>query len=474
METQLWAGFARTDITPVTGNIPLAGYGAVQFRIAARTLDQLRCHAVALGNGSKPEAVTMTADLVNMPEELYKNCAAAVAEKLGIPAERVMIGGTHTHSGPSIDSVEFDSIKAYRELLVTRLAEVAVRAAADMKPAKISYGSMEVGHEGGRLNFTRHYLMAKIEDKDKADREVHEVGDNFGDIYASDRAHYCYVAHTEEADHTMQLVRFEREGADDIVLINFQAHATVTGGFNKLNMSADFPGAIVTQAEKLIPGIKCVYLQGACGNLNWKSRMVEETIPGITMDFHSDVTAYSTALAYHVQLILEKHMQASGKGGFDVIHDEPVYTYDHADDSRVEDAKLCREQHEKYGRTPEVTAFCRKMGFNSVYHAAAAIRKATAPAGNSFRMNALRFGDCAMITAPVEMFNATGMDIKARSPFAQTLVKGYSCGSRSYLPNAASPKECYERNVCVFASGVAEQAADHYVELLQELKKREQ
>ncbi len=473
METQLWAGFARTDITPETGYIPLSGYGAVQFRIAARILDHLHCHAVAVGNGSKPEAITLTLDLINMEDYLYKRYAAAVAARIGIPEDHVMVGATHSHSGPALGYDGFPTMYEYRDFLEPLLVEAAVRAVADMKPAKISYGAMEVGREGVRFNYIRHYLMTKREDKDKADRVLQEVGDNFGMQYASDKS-YCYVGHTEEADPMMQLLRFEREGADDIVLINFQAHATVTGGVSRLDLSADFPGVTVAQAEKLIPGIKCVYLQGACGNINYMSRLSEEYVPGITMRQNSDVTAYSTVLAYHVKEILNKHMQDSVRGGFDMIHDEPFYPYDHEDDAKLEEAKLCSAEHEKYGRTPEVTAMCMRMGFNSVYHAEATIRKAAAPEGYPFRMNALRFGDCAMVTAPVEMFNTTGMDIKARSPFAQTLVKGYSCGARSYLPSANAPQTCYERNIANYAPGVAEQAADHYVELLQELKKREQ
>ena len=473
MSKQLWAGFARTDITPQTGNIPLAGYGAVQFRIAARILDDLRCHAVAIGSDGKLECVMMTLDVVNLSEPLYVRYAEAVGARLGIPAERVLIGATHTHSGPAVRDGEFEAIVEYQNYLEKVLPELAFRAVKDMKPAKVSYGSMEVGHEGARFNFTRHYLMTKIEDRDKADREELEVGDNFGNQYAQDKAHYCYVGHTEEADHQMQLVKLSREGDDDIVLINFQAHATVTGGVKKLDMSSDFPGAVVRQAEKLIPGIKCVYLQGACGNLNPKTRMEEEAIPGITMNLRADVNAYGAALAYYAQLILEKHMTDSVRDDFDILHAEPVYAFDHEDDSRVKDAQIIKEAHSKYGRTPEVDALCLKLGFNSVYHANACIRKVSADPEGSFRMNALRFGDCAMITAPVEMFNTTGMAIKAGSPYPVTLIKGYSCGGRSYLPSANAPLACYERNVCVFASGTAEKAADKYVELLNELKARE-
>lgn len=48
----LFAGFARENITPAIGGIPLAGYGITHLRPAARVLDPIYVNTVALQGAS--------------------------------------------------------------------------------------------------------------------------------------------------------------------------------------------------------------------------------------------------------------------------------------------------------------------------------------------------------------------------------------------------------------------------------------
>ncbi len=54
-------------------------------------------------------------------------------------------------------------------------------------------------------------------------------------------------------------------------------------------------------------------------------------------------------------------------------------------------------------------------------------------------IRALRIGEAVLVSAPMEIFSATGLAIRAASPFAMTFVGGYTNGTEGYLP----PAECY-------------------------------
>ena len=49
-------------------------------------------------------------------------------------------------------------------------------------------------------------------------------------------------------------------------------------------------------------------------------------------------------------------------------------------------------------------------------------------------LQAVRIGDLAIATFPFEVFAEIGLEIKAKSPFAQTFTTSLANGSEGYLP----------------------------------------
>jgi neutral ceramidase len=52
----------------------------------------------------------------------------------------------------------------------------------------------------------------------------------------------------------------------------------------------------------------------------------------------------------------------------------------------------------------------------------------------SAELNALRFGDVALVTAPGEIFTETGLEVKRRSPLPRTCYIAYTNGAIGYVP----------------------------------------
>lgn len=476
-EVRMLAGFDRLDITPPNGGIPLEGLGSSLRRRAAVIRDRLYVNTVAFGKGDAVEAVLLTFDWINVKNAHLEEFRAIVAGETGLEPGRILMGGTHTHSAPDIYS-NCEEMQIYIRWVKERLASTVRRAVKDMKPAALSFGRMVVGHEGAWLNFCKHYKMAPMEKRDSwTEADLVDAGDNYGQKYSSDEKHWFYARHEEEADHEMQLIRLAREDADDIVLVNFQAHAMITAhgnnpvGMFRNELSSDFPGVTCQAVEKLLPRTRCVYYQGAAGNVNPSTRMGEEGIRGLTYAAR-EPEPYAAVLAYHVKRICEAGLTPSQTDTVRLVKTVLTAESDHSGDHRVPQAQEVWNAFQAAGKqTPEVKELLKKYGFNSPYHAEAIISKSKKPATLEMELNAVRLGDAALITAPCEMFNATGVYIKDHSPFAMTFVKAYSCGSVSYMPSANVCKDCYEWNCARTKPGTAEQVAEEQLRMLNELSK---
>jgi neutral ceramidase len=135
---RLRAGFAKVDFTPPPG-VGLAGNGPDGLRSDGWRL-HLFARALVLEDPSGERLAFVVVDLAHVSASLHREVAARIVAETGIGADRLIIGATHTHSGPS----HFYAEKAYNaqssrvdgydpeveRFLVARIAE-AVRTAAN-------------------------------------------------------------------------------------------------------------------------------------------------------------------------------------------------------------------------------------------------------------------------------------------------------------------------------------------------------
>jgi len=478
MDKKLHAGFARIDITPVKASVPIGGHGATEYRMSARVETPLYANVIALANGDE-HCVYLSLDIIGVrtePLELYR---AAINEATGMPRDRIFICASHTHSGPDLKS-ELPSAVQYREeYLRDRLVEGAKRALADLKPAKLSYGATTAGRPGAWLNHDRHYYSVPVEKRDNYAPEDLVLAVGKLNVWNKDSG-YCPVQHVEEADHSIQLMRFERDAADDIVLVNFAAHSTFADTRLRPCINADHPGELVKRLEELVPDTKCAYFQGCCGNLVPGTQIEEEGIWGVTYPPSSPVkgltcrhvsqSAYGAMTAGYAFKALTQCMKPSETDTLSFVQRTHMGRCDHRRDDLAEKAEQALEVYNREGHTPAASEWCAKFGLGSVYTCGAIVRKSKLPEALPIEVNAIRIGDCAITTLPFEPFSSIGEHIKERSPFAMTFVNGYACGYHCYLPNKTVDPDSYEGSTTIYMPGTDEELEDTLTDMLKELK----
>ncbi len=221
--TKLRAGYGETIVTPPLG-IELSGYGFYLDRRAASVLDDLKARVLYLDDGRTP-LVIAGCDLIGFNVEDSDRIRKAVSKALGIPPERILLGCSHTHTGPATLHLPGlgDPDAAYNATVPALVVEAARRAAADAAEASFAY----------------------------AFEAVEPIGFNRRSNTFDGIDPFLKAAYLTRTDHK-------------ILLVNYACHAVTLG--RSTAVSADWPGAFVREVERR--GHKAVFLQGFCGDID--------------------------------------------------------------------------------------------------------------------------------------------------------------------------------------------------------------
>src|SRR4051794_28878053 len=92
---ELQAGVDVVDITPPVG-LRMSGY--FNERLSTGTHDPLHAKALVLIQGDA-KAAFVACDLIGIPAPIAKKARELAAKRTGIPAEHIVIHGTHSHTG---------------------------------------------------------------------------------------------------------------------------------------------------------------------------------------------------------------------------------------------------------------------------------------------------------------------------------------------------------------------------------------
>jgi hypothetical protein len=175
-------------------------------------------------------------------------------DELSISPDLVTVGGTHNHSQVNYSSSNPVNEQWRNEVLLPQVVASVTEAIADLSPAQMYVGRTETQD----LTFVRRYYLndgSFYEGMNKRDTTV-----NRSDI----------ASHETEADEEIQMIKLTRSGKQDILMINWQSHATIISS-SGTKISSDFVGPLRDKVDTEL-GVLSVFYQGACGNLSPTSR----------------------------------------------------------------------------------------------------------------------------------------------------------------------------------------------------------
>ena len=439
---QLLVGYGRVDITP---DYPVSISGSATDYISEGVLDPIYFTCIALRKGEQTMLIA-TVDLVGSYSAYADMTMTAMSNATGVPEENIIINGTHTHSSVAASSPDKTGISQYQPMLVEWAAEAALAAVNDLAAAEVYYGSTTAeGHA-----FVRHYELS----------DGSYAGPNFGNFNAG-----TIVGHSVDADTTMQLIRFVRADKDkkDIVLMNFPAHATMTGGENML--SADYPGPtrqyIAENTDTLV-----AFFIAAAGNQVPSSRIPEENVS-------KDYQVYGEAMGRIAVEALNNNMTKQENVTLSFARRTFTGKSNKADLDRLPDAMAVEAIWAQVGGrgTSEGKAAAKQYGFDSVYEVTAILNRSKFAETRSMDLSVLSVGDVSFVFAPYEMFASNGAAIRETSPYPMTFIVTCSYDHAGYLPDTRGVEiNCYEAQITKFEYGTAEKLVTEYVDMLTELK----
>lgn len=449
-DNKLQAGFARVNITPPMG-IPIAGYFIDRF--ADGVLDDLEVNALALKHDNKT-VLLITVDHCGLAKVFIDEFKDAINEKTGVDKDAIFVHSTHTHTGPILvpdsDNV---LINEYRVFLCRKVLDCATFALADLKPAKMGYA---IG-QAPNIAFIRRYRM-----KDGSVKT--NPGVNNPDI----------VAPIGEVDERVNVLRFDREGAETLVLANFGDHPDTVGG-NKI--SGDWPTLMRHVFEKAIDNTKCIFFNGAQGDVNHvKVNPTAGDFNDMFNDFDGCSRGYGHA-RYMARVVAGAVMQVYDKVNY-VDVDEIKYvqkTYSIASNMPTEkdDMVLAHKYNDlhKAGKDEEIP-YKAMMLTTVVAEAARLVRLEHGPEAFPMLFSAIKIGNVAMFGIPGEPFTGIGRGVKEVKGYDMIMPCCNTNAKEGYFPmKDAYDEGGYEARGSNYKAGVAEKIIEIANELLTGLNK---
>ncbi len=448
----LKTGYATVNINPMLG---IGVYGYFKPRYAKGFLDDLEASALSLSCGDKP-VLLVSVDLGGIKETLNRRFVKAMAAASGVAEQDIFLTVTHTHTGPLIEpTTMFDAdetlIENYVNFLEMRLVDLAVMAVADMKPTKMGFAQ---GMAPDRIAYIRRYKM-----KDGSTMTCPPINDPNIDHPIG------------TLDQRVNVLRFDREGAESVVILNYGVHAdTVNGEL----ICSDWPGWTRRTVEATL-GAKCMCIVGAQGDVGSTHVNPE---PGDMNDteISFDNEMKSPGMARFVgRALAGTILQVYDKVAYiDVDRVEVMHRIVPVDANvpAPEDLPLAHKYKEYHDADRDDLIPYTAMELTTVVAEALRMCKLeNGPEKFNLDLTGLRIGDVAFLGIPGEPFTGIGVGIKKAEGWSMVLPCCLTNGDAGYFPmQDAYDEGGYEARSSDYAAGVAERIIEGGISLLDQLR----
>ncbi len=412
------AGAARNVITPGLGS-SIAGY--FEERLAQDIHDDLQAKAIVLESEGTSLAIVVC-DLIGVQLETTERAKAIAHDLTGIPADNILITATHTHFGPDthrganvIHGID------YLDWLPGRIADAVRMAQNRLRPARVA-------HCRGRCETEVHNRRYRMRDG--------RVMTNPG---------YLNPEVIESAGPTDPEVGMLVLVGEDLrpiaVLANYALHyvggsSGAAGSVGEtatpvdLSITADYFGAFDRAMQRMAGReVVAVMMNGCCGdinNINVFAPRPEFPHPWYQIERVADVVAAAGYQAWRTVPVRE-YRETVALGA---ACDRFVFRRRTFNEEQIAAAKerLTREHPQD-------------LGDREWLEAHTVVSLSERPVERPTLIQAMRIGDVGLVGLPGEIFVEIGLEIKRRSPLAQTLVGELANDALGYIPAPEAFKE---------------------------------
>jgi len=410
----LRAGAGAVDITPK--EFPMNMPGGHSANMASGVNDPLHSRALVLDDGQSTLAMVVVDNLGAGPDVLGEAKAIAAA-RTGMAIDKMLISSTHTHSGPSAGAGEGSPAPAvaYRKVFVEGVAESIVKAHAALRPAAIGAAAHPLPDEV----FNRRWYLKPGKMPLNPYGKLDTVKMNPGtspDVL--DRP-----AGPTDPDITILSVQ-DAKRKPLALFANYSLH--YVGGAPAGRMSADYFGEfarVMPSRLRTEESFVAMMSNGTSGDINnipfGVIRPPREPFEQIRI-----VAQKAADTAWLAHRKIEKHRADVRLG---MRQREVTLKYRKPTAEQVADASAVVAIKDK--------AAIEKLPRLAQNYARSTIAASERPEETlTVKVQAIRIGDFAVCGIPFETFVETGLELKKRSPFPQTMVIGLANGRHGYLP----------------------------------------
>jgi hypothetical protein len=382
----LEVGVAKIDITPPLG-MPMRGY-ASRKDLSNGIWDPLYAKSIVLDDGNKRVSLVVL-DLISPPPKEVRERIRQKAEK-ELQISTILFLAIHTHAGPDLKPDLPSKKNPWLPTLEKNIYEVINNAVSSKSPVtvEIGYGSVDISYDRRVVNPNGTVKMLWSNPDRKENTPV---------------------------DQTVGVTGFKgTDGKWIAILVHYACHPVVFEGSN-LKYSAEFPGVMRNYVEQRLGGT-CIFLQGACGEINPYDRPKESN-----QDTYSKLKQTGIALGKEVVHIAES-MKPVKEDKLILSTYQLITNLKYRYDLKDEKVKkfYIKQRGEKY--------------YEELIRDRPSVIKAKTPI-------VLLGEEIAWVGFPGEFFDDFQIALRNRSPVPHTFFLGYCNDVFSYFPTIQAASE---------------------------------
>ena len=414
---RLRAGAAAVDITPRLW--PIQMIGQFSYRPAEKANDPLHARALVLDDGTTRLAIVVV-DSCFVKRDVLDIAKKRATSATGIPADRMLVSATHTHSAPPSDARGgTEQERDYRRLLINGIARSIEQANEDLQPAEIGWG---VGHVPDEV-FNRRWHM----------KPGSIPPDPFGgttDLVKMNppRSKDLLVKPAGPTDPEVHILSVRTTAGKPLALLaNYSLH--YVGATPPGELSADYFGEFARLVkvrlarQRPVDGFVGILSNGTSGDIN-NINFRDPRPPRMRFEQIRIVAGKVADAAYRANRRIEFRRDLD----LAMAERELTLGVRKVTPDRLEWAKATLAVDDQSKQLPRLAkAYAKRV-----------LEHSKRDATTDIKLQAIRIGELGITAIPFEVFVEIGLEIKKRSPLESTFTIELANGGGGYLP---TPKQ---------------------------------